>query len=350
MELAYRLAVEESPLIRQIRDRIIVTIPPAADPDGRDRYVDWYRKHLVDITERAGPHRRAAVLGQVHLSRQQPGHQLLAGDDAGAPRVVPAVASAGDARPARVGAVPLHVLRTGAAEPDSRSDPVRRAADVRQLRDGAADQVRHARRVDARLRRHVVAGLPRVHVLESQRPDPDVRDVRQRRRDDDEADGRRTPVPRRAPARPAASGIDRCPPYKEVEWSMRNNTNYMQTGVLIGARATRRRSPRSCSRTSTARAATPSRPGRRSAVRLRRARRPGGPDPRGRCSSNCCAPGHRSRPSDGRAHPQGRQVPAGSYVVKRDQPYGRLAKILLEKQDLPDQLCAPTTTPAGRWG
>ena len=28
--------------------------------------------------------------------------------------------------------------------------------------------------------------------------------------------------------------------------------------------------------------------------------------------------------------------PAGSFIIKRDQPYGRLAKILLEKQNFPD--------------
>ena len=41
--------------------------------------------------------------------------------------------------------------------------------------------------------------------------------------------------------------------------------------------------------------------------------------------------------------------PAGSYVIKRDQPYGRLAKNLLERQSYPDPSLAPTTTAAGRW-
>jgi hypothetical protein len=46
MELTYRLATETSPLIKQIRDNVIVSITPVADPDGRDRNVDWFYKGL----------------------------------------------------------------------------------------------------------------------------------------------------------------------------------------------------------------------------------------------------------------------------------------------------------------
>ena len=43
--------------------------------------------------------------------------------------------------------------------------------------------------------------------------------------------------------------------------------------------------------------------------------------------------------------------PARWSLIKRNQPYGRLAKILLEKQNFPDaNLRLPMTTPAGRWG
>ncbi|MCU1227287.1 MAG: Zinc carboxypeptidase [Acidobacteria bacterium] len=46
MELAYRLAVEETPRIKAIRDNVIVLITPVLEVDGRDRMVDlWnYRK------------------------------------------------------------------------------------------------------------------------------------------------------------------------------------------------------------------------------------------------------------------------------------------------------------------
>ncbi|HET9387848.1 MAG TPA: M14 family zinc carboxypeptidase [Gemmatimonadales bacterium] len=43
MELAYRLAVEDTPFIRQIRDSIITLITPVTEVDGRDRQVDIYR-------------------------------------------------------------------------------------------------------------------------------------------------------------------------------------------------------------------------------------------------------------------------------------------------------------------
>jgi Zinc carboxypeptidase len=47
MELAYRVATEDSPLVKQIRDNVIVSITPVADPDGRDRNVDWYYKYGI---------------------------------------------------------------------------------------------------------------------------------------------------------------------------------------------------------------------------------------------------------------------------------------------------------------
>jgi len=43
MELAYRLAVEETPFIRQIRDSVITLVTPVSEVDGRDRMVDTYR-------------------------------------------------------------------------------------------------------------------------------------------------------------------------------------------------------------------------------------------------------------------------------------------------------------------
>ena len=59
MELAYRIAVEDSPLFDQIRKNVIVMIAAVLEPDGRDRYVDWYYRHkLTEENEKdrvAGP-------------------------------------------------------------------------------------------------------------------------------------------------------------------------------------------------------------------------------------------------------------------------------------------------------
>src|SRR5271154_2262412 len=46
MELAYRLAVDESPYIREVREGMITLITPVVEVDGRDRMVDIYKWHL----------------------------------------------------------------------------------------------------------------------------------------------------------------------------------------------------------------------------------------------------------------------------------------------------------------
>jgi Zinc carboxypeptidase len=48
MELAYRLAVEDTPLVQNIRNNVITLITPVLDVDGRNRMVDtirWYQAH-----------------------------------------------------------------------------------------------------------------------------------------------------------------------------------------------------------------------------------------------------------------------------------------------------------------
>jgi hypothetical protein len=51
MELAYRLAVSEQPMIRRIRESVLVLINPVSNPDGRDTMVDWFYRHLKGKTD-----------------------------------------------------------------------------------------------------------------------------------------------------------------------------------------------------------------------------------------------------------------------------------------------------------
>jgi hypothetical protein len=55
MELAYRLAVEESPYIQEIRKNSIVMLTPVLDTDGRDRFVDTYLYRKQNPTKPAIP-------------------------------------------------------------------------------------------------------------------------------------------------------------------------------------------------------------------------------------------------------------------------------------------------------
>jgi hypothetical protein len=51
LELAYRLAVSEQPMIRRIREHVVVLINPVASPDGRAKMADWFYRYLKGRTD-----------------------------------------------------------------------------------------------------------------------------------------------------------------------------------------------------------------------------------------------------------------------------------------------------------
>lgn len=53
MELAYRLAVEDSPMIQAIRKNVIVMITPTLEVDGRDMMVDLYNYRKANVGKRS---------------------------------------------------------------------------------------------------------------------------------------------------------------------------------------------------------------------------------------------------------------------------------------------------------
>jgi hypothetical protein len=53
LELAYRLAASETPIIQGIRSKLVVLINPVSNPDGRDKVVEWFYRYLKGKTDRA---------------------------------------------------------------------------------------------------------------------------------------------------------------------------------------------------------------------------------------------------------------------------------------------------------
>jgi hypothetical protein len=338
MELAYRLATEDSPVINQIRDNVIVTITPVAEPDGRDRYVDWYYRYKIDEkTEEdslGGPpywgkyifhdNNRDINYSQVTM------RTLLDWYLQWHPPIMHELHES----------VPFMYTFSGQAPQNPTLDPIlygelpwfSNFEMTQMIKYGMPGVWTHAfvdmwspgylgfmsSNHNGILRMYETFGNAGANTMK-------------RKVDSGEATGggRISPTSREW-YRPL-------PPYKEVVWSMRNNTNYMETGVLSALQLTAsfpkvilenfyrksRNSIESGKRDAPFGYVIPAgqRDMTRVALMVNTLRMQG--IEIGRASAEI-------KVKEG-------TFAAGSLVIKRDQPYGRLAKILLEKQDFPDQ-------------
>jgi hypothetical protein len=176
MELAYRLAVDDSPYIRYIRSHVVVLITPVVEVDGRDRMVDiykWHKAHPADNWPRlvywghyvAHDNNRDAMGMTLALTRNvlntyldwhaQVLHDLHE-------------------------SVPFIYDNTVGDGPyNAWIDPLLGSTGVEQC--PAASELRHAGRLHTRQFRHLESRLPDVSGGHAQWHQPPLRDVRQRR-------------------------------------------------------------------------------------------------------------------------------------------------------------------------
>ena len=332
MELAYRLAAEDSPLINRIRDEVIVTLTPVADPDGRDRYVDWYYRHLIDIDDD-----RVRITGPPYWGRyvfhdnnrdinysQVTFRALLEWYLEWHPPILHDLHES----------VPFLYTFSGQAPQNPTLDPILYGElpwfanfEMAQLtKYGMPGVWTHA---------FVDMWSPGYLAFMSSNHNGMIRMY------ETFGNGGATPMSRRldtggGPGQTSREWYRPSPPYEEVDWSMRNNTNYMQTAVLTALQLTSsfpevvlenfylksRNSITSGETEAPFGYLIPS--GQRDMTRVELLvnllRRQGI---------------EVGRAVDEVTVEEG-TFPAGSYIVKRNQPYGRLAKTLLEHQEFPD--------------
>jgi len=337
MELAYRLAVEDSQVINQIRDNVIVTITPVAEPDGRDRYVDWYYRYKIDEkTEEdslGGPPYWGKYIfhdnnRDINYS-QATMRTLLDWYLQWHPPIMHELHES----------VPFMYTFSGQAPQNPTLDPIlygelpwfSNFEMTQMIKYGMPGVWTHAfvdmwspgylgfmsSNHNGMLRMYETFGNAGANTMK-------------RKVDSGEATGggRVSPTSREW-YRPL-------PPYKEVVWSMRNNTNYMETGVLSALQLTAS-FPKVILENFYRKSRNAIESGKKDAPFAYVI--PGGQRDMTRVASMINLlriQGIEVGRATAEIKVKEGAFPAGSFVIKRDQPYGRLAKILLEKQDFPD--------------
>ncbi len=347
MELAYRLAVDESPYIRSIREHVITLITPVVEVDGRDRMVDVYRWHLAH-PKAVPPH----LVYWGHYVAHDNNRDAM-GMTLSLTRQVLDTYLGWHARCCTTSTNRLpflydNTVGDGPYNALDRSVAHQRMATVRLVERGADGQVWNAGRLHPRQLRHLEPGLPDVPGGDAQRRLAALRNLRQWR----------LPTPRRArsiPTKRRAPWYRQDPPYRSVSWSQRNNNNYEQTGSLVSlafVAENREMLLRNFWEKSKRSITKPEREDRR---RTSSPPTTNGRAPKPSCSASCSSSTSRSRaptkplpclwrPRSSRRMRTPRRLkrnprrprrglsPPASYVVRMDQPFSRSADALLDRQ------------------
>ncbi len=336
MELAYRIATEDSPLIRQIRDNLIVSFTPVAEPDGRDRYVDWYYRHQVNIDDEndrmPGPpywgkyvlhdNNRDINFSQVTM------RALLDWYLQWKPPIMHELHES----------VPFMYTYSGQAPQNPNFDPILFGELPWFSNFEMAQMIKY--------------GMPGVWThgfMDAWSPgylgSMAYNHNGMMRMYETFGNGGATTMKRTIGGRGGGGGgggqtsrewYRPMPAYTEVVWSMRNNTNYMETGVLLGLQLAST-FPKVVLENFYLKSLHAIEGGENDAPH-------GFVIPGGQRDMTRVAllvnilrmQGIEVGRTSAEIKIGDATFPAGSYVVKRNQPYGRLAKILLEKQDYPD--------------
>ncbi|MFN7927236.1 MAG: M14 family zinc carboxypeptidase [Blastocatellia bacterium] len=333
MELGYRLAVEDSPLINAIRDNVIVMITPVSEPDGRDRYVDWYYRHKIEQkTEEEGipgpPYWGKYIFHDNNRDINYSQLTMQAGLKWYLNWHPPIMHDLHES-------VPFMYTFSGQAPQQPTLDPIlygelpwfSNFEMAQMIKYGMPGVWTHgfvdmwspgylgfmSSNHNGILRMYETFGNGGANTM--------------KRKVEGEGGGRGGQTTREW-YRPS-------PPYKEVVWSMRNNTNYMETGVLTALQLTSE-FPKIVLENFYKKS--------RNSIEDGKNRPPYGyvilphkdSTRVNMLVSLLRQQGIEVEQSLKEIKVKERTFPEDSYVVRLDQPYGRLAKILLEKQVFPD--------------
>ena len=337
MELAYRLAVDDAPYIKYIRSHMIVLITPVVEVDGRDRMVDIYKWHKANPGKDwprllywghyvAHDNNRDAMAMTLDLTRNvldtyldwhaQVLHDLH--------ESVP---------------VPLRQHRRRRPLQRLGRPPARRRMGRARLEQRRPDaELRHARSLHPRRLRHLEPRLPDVPRRHAQRHQPPLRDLRQRGRRHREAHPRpRGIFPHLVPAEPS---LPRSSPGRSATTTITKRARCSRPSLTSPTTAS------TFSTTTTSRASAPfEKPSLEGPAAYVIPADPNRHKPRSRtyssrssASTSKCRSSRRTghqrscRPRSAAISPKLDTFPAGSVVVRMDQPYSRAADALLDKQ------------------